>query len=557
MAKIKGSEALIKIFQGEGVKYIFGLPGSTEGEYLDSLEDNPDIKYILCLHENIAVCMAQGYSRTTRKVGVVLLHTNIGLASGLPMLINAYYAGVPLLVTAGQQDTRIALQEPAMADDLAGMVRRYTKWTYNIQYVEDIPLAIQRAFKVALQPPTGPVFISLPMNIMSDTLDFEYVTHSPVFSRIRPDREAIARAVELLSEAQNPAILVGAGVDKNEAINEVVKLAELTGARVYQRMMSDVNFPTNHPLYMGNLDVTNSATRDLLKSVDVLTAIGEPLITYLFYLPKPLITGNTKIIQIDDNPWEIAKNFPVASGISGHIKNSLTELVDGLQSNMKKKTREAAVLRASNIARETEKMNQDILAKAQSERDQLPIAASRLILEIKDALKPGTLLVDDSISAGLAVRNIIRFSEPKSLQCHRGGGCIGEGMPAALGTKLAAPDRPVVALCGDGSAMWAIQSLWTAAHYNIPVTIIIFANKAYDLLKLNKHLVLGEKARGRYLGMDFNEPRINFCEIAQGMGVSGKRVERPEELRKVLTSAFESNKPNLVEVHVAHVSIPG
>jgi benzoylformate decarboxylase len=551
MAIMTGGEALMEIFRREGVENIFGLPGSTELEFMDVLQDTPDIKYILCLHENIAVGMAEGYSRTSGKVGVVNLHTCAGLSSSLAMLLNAYLGGVPIIVTAGQQDTRLLLGEPDMTGDLVGMASQFTKWSAEISHAADIPIAIRRAFKVATQPPTGPVFISLPSDVLANSLDFEYVPGAPAFTRIRPDQQAIGTAAALLAEAQTPAIVVGHGVTRNEALDEVVKLAELTGARVYQRWMGDVNFPTSHPQYVGDLNVTTPAAGEELQSVDVLIAVGEPLLPQPFYLPKPIIGANTKIIQIDDNPWEIAKNLPVAAGIIGHIKVSLAELNDCLQDSMTKKAQEAARSRAADIDGETEKMNQDFLEKARREREQVPIAVSRLMQEIRDALKPGTLIVDDSVSAGAIVRRTMRFSEPMSYESVRGGGSIGWGMSASLGAKLAAPDRPVVALCADGGAIWSIQALWTAAHYNLPVTFVILANTAYNVVKLMKHIAMGEKAKGRYLGLDFNEPRIDFCQLAQAMGVPGQRVERPEELSDVLKSTLAADKLNLIEVRTA------
>ena len=181
MTVMTGAKTVMEIFRREGVENIFGLPGSTELKFMDVLQDTPDIKYILCLHENIAVSMAEGYSRTSGKVGVVNLHTCAGLSSSLAMLLNAHLGGVPILVTAGQQDTRLLLQEPDMTGDLVGMASQFTKWSTEISYAADIPIAIRRAFKVAMQPPTGPVYVVLPMDVLSKSFDFEYEASAPVF----------------------------------------------------------------------------------------------------------------------------------------------------------------------------------------------------------------------------------------------------------------------------------------------------------------------------------------------------------------------------------------
>ncbi len=550
MSMMTGKKALMELLLSEGVEYVFGIPGVTEVLFMDGLEDYPGIKYILGLHEVVASGMAEGYARTSGKVGVVNLHTGPGVAAAMPMLYNAHLGGVPLLVTAGQQDTRLLMHEPALTGDLVRMASQFTKWSTEVLYAADIPLAIRRAFKIAMHPPTGPVFVSLPQDVLEQNVDFESLPRAPSFTQLRPDQEAINRAAELLAKARTPAIIVESGVAKNEALPEVVKLAELIGARVYQPWMADVNFPVSHPQYLEDLDIGSLHAREILQSVDVLVAIGVPLFSQPFHLPEPLLTTNTKVIQIDNDPWEIAKNFPVAAGIQGDIKVSLAELNDVLQKSMSARAHETAEIRAKGIAREKKRMTDAFREKARQERDSVPISVSRLMQELKDALKPGTLVVDDCWSSSRTLRRTMDFTEPESFQRSRGGGSIGWGMSGPLGVKLACPDRPVVAVVGDGSAMWSIQSLWTAAHYDIPVTYVICANARYCQVKIMQKLILGEKAKGRDLGMDLAEPRIDFCQLAQAMGVRGQKVERPEELGEALKSALESGKPGLVEVYI-------
>jgi len=550
MVMMTGREALIEILRSQGVEYVFGIPGSTEVLFLDALQDHPEIKYILGLHESVALGMAEGYSRASGKVGVVNLHTAPGLASAMTMLINAYYGGAPLVVTAGQQDTRLLMQEPEMTGDLKAMASQFTKWSTEVFYAADIPVALRRAFKVAAHPPTGPVFVSLPQDVLAQSIDFEYLPSAPSFARLRPDQEAIDRAVELLARAQTPAIIVGSGVAKHDAVPEVVKLAELTGARVYQTWMADMNFPTSHPQYLGDLRLISLNVREVLQAVDVLVVIGTPLFRQPLYLPKPLLTTRTKVIQVDYDPWEIAKNLPVAAGIEGDIKLSLAELNDILQKKMLTPARQAASIRAKDIAKEKEGRRKAFLKTAQDERDNVPISVSRLMQELGDSLKPRTVVVDDSWSCSPTLRRYIDFTEPKSYQRLRGGGSIGWGMPFSLGTKLASPDRPVVAVTGDGSAIFSFQSLWTAAHYSIPVTYVICANASYHMVKFTKILQMGEQAKGRFLGLDLDEPRIDFCQLAQAMGVRGQKVERPGELKEALNSALELGKPAVVEVAI-------
>jgi benzoylformate decarboxylase len=545
--KMTGREALIELFLNEGVQHIFGIPGATEVLFMDVLEDHPEINYVLGLHEVVALGMAEGYARTSNQVAVVNLHTGAGVAAAMPMLFNARLNRAPLLVTAGQQDTRLLMQEPALAADLVGMARPLTKWSTEVLYAADIPLAIQRAFKIAAHSPEGPVFVSLPQDVLDQNIDFEFTPRGRSFTRLRPDREAISKAVELLLTAQKPAIIVESGVAKSGALAEAVELAELIGAPVYDPWMADVNFPGSHPQYLGDLNLATPQTGEVLKAVDVLIAIGVPLFRQPLYFSKPLLATKTKVIQIHDDPWEIGKNFPVAAGIEGDIKMSLAEVNDALGKSMPARARKAAEIRAQQIAKEKQKTTEAFVEKARQERDHIPIAPSRLMQELRDSLKPGTVIIDDCWSCSPILRRTIDFKEPQSFQRTRGGS-IGWGMPGSLGVKLACPERPVVAVVGDGSSMWSIQSLWTAAHYNIPVTFLICANASYRQVKLMKNLLMGEKAKGRYLGMDLNEPRIDFCQLAQAMGVHGQKVERPEQLREVLDSVLGLGKPAVVEV---------
>jgi len=548
MTPISGTQALISVLQEEGVEYIFGIPGATEVQLMDALEDHPEINYLLALHEAVSAGMAEGYSRTSGKVGFLNLHTGPGLAAATPLLSNAFYGGVPLVITAGQQDTRLLAQEPALSDNLVRIAGPFTKWATEILHASDVPLVMRRAFKVAAHPPAGPVFVSLPQDVLTGTADYEYVKGAPSFSQLRPDPGSIRVAADLLRKATNPVMIVEDGVTKNNALREVIELAQLIGARVYQPWMADVNFPTQHPLYAGDININDIKTRELLSTVDVLVVIGAAFFAQAVCLPLPLVPPCTKIIQIDNNPWQIAKNFPVVSGIEGDIRVSTGELIGALKKSSSPEAKANAKTRAGLISRETRKMRQALAEKAQKEKNNCPIAVTRLMAEIRDALLPGTLIVDDCWSCSAVLRQTLDLKEPLSYQRSRGGGSIGYGLPGALGVKLAAPDRPVLGVVGDGTAMWSIQSLWTAARYNIPVTYVICANSIYRQVRRMKHIIMGQKTRAKYLGTDLSHPRNDFTRLAEGMGVSAQRVDKPQQLSEALTSGLASNKPNLIEV---------
>jgi benzoylformate decarboxylase len=547
---VTGKEALVRILKEEGVEYAFGIPGATEVQFVDALEDHPEIKYILTLNESIAVGMAEGYARATGKVGFLNLHTGSGLGAGMGLLSNASWGGVPLVVTVGQQDTRILAEEPAMSDNLVKIAAPFTKWATEVRRPEDLPNAMRRAFKIATHPPTGPVMVSLPLDVLADTFDFEYQPSCHSFTRLHPDDRSIAAAVALLAKAENPAIIVEDGVTKCEALDEMVRFAEQIGAKVYQPWMADVNFPVHHPLYAGDMDPNSIATRDILEKVDVLVVVGAMFFMQAVPTPRPLCPSCTKVIQIDDNPWQIAKNFPIACGIEGDIKVALADLNAALELEMPGAARVAAAERTKVIAAERRKMVAVFEQKVVAEWDDSPISGTRFMAELRDAIKPGTLIVDDCWSYSALLRRMLPLKELREYQRSRTGGAIGGGLPMALGAKLGSPDRPVVCVSGDGSAMWSIQGLWNAAHYDLPVTFFVLSNRAYRQVRMMKTRIIGPQAKGRNLGTELSPPEIDFCSIARGMGIAARKVIEPRELKPVLAEALDSAVPYLVDVVV-------
>lgn len=551
MTMMIGKKALVELLRHEGVEYVFGIPGATELLFMDALEQAPDIRYILGLHEVVCAGMAEGYARASGKVGFLNLHTGPGVATALPMLYNAQLGGVPLVVTAGQNHTRLLQYDPHLSGDIVGMGKIYTKWSTEIVHAEDIPTTIQRAFKMAMQPPTGPVLVSIPQNVLEQHFDFRYKPNTIVYPRLRPDKAGLGFALEILQEAKRPFILVESGVARCDALDEVVRFAELTGSHVYQTWMSDVNFPVNHPQYLGDLAPTSPQAKGVFKDMDVLIGIGCSLFGQGFFNPEPTLPPNIRIIQIDENPWEIGKNFPVDCGIQGDIKAVLAELNESIENRMPSRVREEAKARAKEIAQEKSKIGDQLKIQIENEKDRVPISISRLMMEIRDAMTPDTVIVDESWSSSAMLRQILDLTKHKTFFRSRKGGSIGWGLPGALGVKLGLPDKEVVAVIGDGSAAWSIQSLWTAAHYRIPVTFVITNNATYRQVKIVRKLVLGDyPLNEKHEGMELDNPVMNFSMLAQSMGVKGETVKSPEDLSRSLTAAIDSREPRLVEVFV-------
>ena len=538
----------MEIFRIEGMEYIFGLPGATEVRFMQALKDYPELQYRLGLHEVVVTGMAEGYSRATGKPAVLNLHTNTGLGAATPLLANAYSGGVPLIITAGQQDTRLLASEPGLTGDLVKLVSQFTKWSTEVLHAEDIPMVLRRAFRTAVHPPSGPVFISLPQDILETEIEFEYFRSSPLYARVHPQAEAIDLAAGLILRAQHPLLIVEDGVSKAGAQAEAISLAELMGARVYQPWMSDVNFPVDHPLYFGDLSESSQATRQILEKADLIVAVGADLFSQVAYFEQPLMPAGIPLIQIDSDAWEIGKNYPVTAGIEGDIQLALADLNGRIQQQADSHFRQAVEQRTAALGQEKLALDKTVKQKARREKDLIPIATTRLMAEIKAALPPGTRIVDDCWSASAVLRQTLAFGEPLSYFRSRNGGSIGWGLPGALGVKIGSPHSPVVCVSGDGSAMWSIQSLWTASRYQIPVTFVILANGCYQMVRNMSRTLLGPSLGAEIPGTDLCLPQIDFCRVAEGMGLAARRIADPADLRKGLRDAFRLNQPNLVEI---------
>jgi benzoylformate decarboxylase len=424
-----------------GVEYVFGNPGTTELPLMDGLQDYPQLKYILALQEASAVAMADGYARATGKPSFVNVHIAGGLANGISMLYNA-----------GQSDTRMLLEEPTLSGNLVEMCRQYSKWSEELRHVNDVPVAIRRAFRTASTPPSGPVFLSLPWNVLDEEAELDLTPASPVYSRLRPDGEAVEQAAHVLAEGKNPLMIVGDRIAQAGAIQEAVEVAEILGARVVgiAWTYSEVNFPTGHPQFWDLINLNSPATRETLSQHDAILAVGCNVFTQFLHMPL-MLTGKNKVIHLDVSAWEIEKNYPVEVGLWGDIKTGLEDLHKALEQLMSGAKREAARIRASTMAEEKAKRQEAFLGQARQVWERKPMEPVRLFLEMKEVLPRDTIIVSEAITSAFPLFRAMEFNEPGSFFSARGG-CLGWGIGGALGIKLARPDRPVVGIIAHPGA---------------------------------------------------------------------------------------------------------
>src|SRR5262245_9937456 len=370
---------LMEILKSSGIRYLFGNPGTTELPFLDALPDS-SLEYVLGLQEATAVAAADGYAQASGQAGVVNVHVAPGLANSLSILHNAARAKSPLVVTAGQQDTRFLMHEPILAGDLARMAEPFTKWSYEIRRADEAPTALRRALKVALTPPTGPVFLSLPMDLMGLAVEDTAAPPPSLAARSRPDPPALAQAAELLAGACAPIIVAGDGVARAGAMAERTALAELLGARVHgEPVYRRTSFPGNHPLWRGGLFPSPMGVRRALEECDTLLIVGANVFTWFLHTEGTPFPRGLRVVQIDDDPWEIGRSHPVALGIAADPKATLAELSDALRSRLTEAARAEAAARLEKIGRARGELMQRVRAAAQSEAERVPIGQAHLM----------------------------------------------------------------------------------------------------------------------------------------------------------------------------------
>jgi benzoylformate decarboxylase len=453
----------------------------------------------------------------------------------------------------------VLLQEPHLSGPLVDMARPIAKWAAQIEHAHDVPRALRRAFKIAAEPPQGPVFLALPMDVLDNEAEVQIEPTTYTNWRTRPNAAGLEQLADMLVHAQKPMLMVGDSINLAEAQSEVARVAELVGAPMFECYASEFNVPACHPLYLGSVDfVSPKSIRNTLADCDLLFVVGAPVFQLIFPDPEqPVLGPNTKLVQLDCFTHEIGKNVRPEIGLLGDPKAGLAELAELIVERQTGDLKEAAVERRQAAEARVARNNQSYWEYAHKRWESTPISGPRLMHEIKRVLPENALVFSEAVTNGKHLEMAIAPERPEQLVKVRGGG-IGPGLPGTLGAALARPDRKVVGICSDGAAMYSITALWTAAHHRIPVTFVMLSNRSYRILKLNMLDYLGEAAKGReFVAMDLTEPDLRFDRLAESMGVPGRRVEELDELPGALEEAMaHRGGPSLVDV-VLESPIPG
>lgn len=553
-----GIELFLDVLHAAGVKHLFGNPGTTELPLNAALAGDNRFQYVFGVQEIPVMAMADGYAMASGRPGVINVHISCGLGNAMGMLYNAHIEGTPLVVTSGHQDRRLQLGEPVLQGDIVRVAAPWTKWSYEVQRIQDIPVAVRRAIQIAMTPPTGPVFLALPVDLQME----EYPAGSApdcspphVPDRgTRPPRTALERAAQLLAGARRPVILAGSRVTESGGSAALAALAERLGAPVFaEGTPSHGRLPlaSDHPLYRGVLPYWSPEIRQRLQEFDVILAVGMSLVRlYIYREPDRPLPDGARLIHLDNVPYEIGKNFPPEIGLIGDPKCGLAELEElvrgvGVDEKATQSRRgEYAALRRN----EQRQLRDDIAA----ERSARPIAPRVLMQALADVLPKNVAVVEEAITTHQNVfERLGVLTDPQAFFAHRGW-ALGWGLGCTLGVKLAWPDRPVLGLIGDGSALYGIQALWSAAHHQLPVTYVIPNNSQYKILKVCGDVMsLPALNRPDCPGLQLANPSVDFVGLARSFGVAAERVTEPDELSERVRASLAGDRPMLFEVPIA------
>ncbi len=511
-------EATRELLRSYGLTTIFGNPGTTEIGFLTGFPE--DFRYVLGLQESVVVAMADGYAHASGRPALVNLHSAGGVGHGLGQLVTAYRNNTPMILLAGQQARPLLPGEPFLgALDATLFPRPYVKWAAEPARAQDVPAAIARAYHVATQPPQGPVFVSVPADDWDASC--EPVPERPPVPGFGPDPAALAALVSAVDGAADPVLVVGPGVDAEGAIPDVVELAELARAGVWASPMSwRSSFPEDHPLFLGFLPPEERGTVEALRRHDLVVVLGAPVFVYHVYRgSSDLALPPLYLVSADE---QVLARASAGVGVRSGVRVAVRALTDSI----------AEPNRAAPAGRE----------RRPRPPESTPITAEWVFATMADELAPDTLLVEEIPSHLLVRREYLPVRARRAGLLSTGGGTLGYGLPAAVGAAIGAPGRKVVAVLGDGSSMYSIQALWTAAREQLPVTFVILDNGQYAAVDILAGP--GDKMPGVELG------GIDFGALATGMGCRTRRVEYPHELKPALTAALADDRPTVVHVQV-------
>lgn len=545
---ITGRDAFLRVLKDEGVTKMFGNPGTTELPIMHALSSAPEMGYVLALQEAVVIAMADGYARASGKLVSCNVHVAPGLGNAIGSIYTSMMSGTPMIVTAGQQEQGHGLTEPLLYAPLVPIAQPVVKWATEVNRIEDLPRILRRAAKVALTAPTGPVFISLPGDILNNEAAIDMGEATRVDTAVRPSDAALEQLARRLLSAKKPVILAGHEIATSDAFAEATALAETLGAPVLQQTVAwGAHFPSEHPAYLGALNRDQKHVRRVLSDYDLMLCVGADVLKMSVWSETEPLPETTKVAMIGLRDWEMGKNFPAEIALRADVKETLKALVPLLKELGGEKLAQQAKASLAEIATRNWSAQRALKAAKVATPTGGPLPAEWLMMRLSDKLPKDAIVVEEGLTSTSTLPSYFPFRDRNSFFGNVSGG-IGWGIAAAVGVQIAEPTRRVVAVIGDGSAMYSISAIWSAANQKLPVIFLITNNEGYQILKNRLKLFHGNDTP---IGMDFDDPPMNIAKIAEGFGLAAERVDTAEGFDSALDRALaRTDSPTLIEAMV-------
>ena len=545
MSEIAAGQAVIELLRAEGVEYVFGVTGLTTNSMVTQMHGREDIKFIDTRHEEGAILMAYGYSKSTGKPSVCMTTSGpgtINLAGGMSLALKGR---APVIAIAGDTAMEYIGRDGSQAFDLVNIFKPLTKMAVQANKTERVPDLIREAFRVAMWGKQGPVLLDIPRDLLDNETLSDQILTPDQYRTVNPktfgDIQSVKQAAELLIASESPLLLAGGGVVDGDATSEAVALAELLDMAMVPSYGHHDAIPNSHPNYIGPPgDRGSGEAHEAMDKADVILALGTKINQASSSWDYSVINEDTKIIQIDIDPIEIGRNYPVSVGIVGDAQSVARQIIEAVRDiSPSGKTNNAWKSEFQSIARNR-------LKRLESERTlkDEPMMPQQVFPELAKSMPKGSMVtIDAGVAPGLSYDRIF-FEEPRTMFNYAGQGALGMGFSVGLGTKLGRPDRTAISIHGDGGFLYTCGELNTAVRHNIPSVSIVLNNNCMGAEKSQQKALHNEK----YVGVDLENPR--FDQLADVFGAKGYYVDHPSEISDVLDEAVKNNVPSVIEIPV-------
>jgi acetolactate synthase-1/2/3 large subunit/sulfoacetaldehyde acetyltransferase len=539
--RMKAGEAVIELLRQEGVSKIFGIVGSSFLDVLDPLYDRDDMEFVGVRHEQGAALMADGYSRIAGAPSVCLVTNGPGVLNLTYGIASAYVAHSPVVVLAPSASRDHQHLDSTQEFDQVALFEPITKASFSINKVERLPDALRQAFRIATSGKMGPVLLDIPRDLLPGAeVDLELLppdSYRTGQTRSRGDRNLVDRAARTLLSAQRPVIVAGGGINWSDASQQVTELADALGAAIVTSYGRADAVPNDHPYFLGHLGRLGAQEGiEAIRQADVILAAGTRLGQSTAFFDNRFVPADARIVQIEIDPQEIGRNYPVEVGIEGDARAVLEDVLERVREAEPRPNAQWVAEINDWFQRRKERLDEE------GRDDSDPIKPQRVYAELRKVMPRDAII---GLDAGLAPnfgQDRLLYHQPRSLMTSLDLGGLGFSFPASLGAKFAAPDRPVVNFNGDGGFLFNAQEFETAVRYGLKVVTVVMNNSCWGSEKAYQRFAFNE----RYVGADTSNPR--FDQYAELFGGTGFYVDRPQDIAEVFEQALQVDGPSIIEI---------